>query len=119
MEYQEDYMLRIIEQMGAALRDASRRFSEGASADESIEATSDAIGLAVEVPSEIFLQMSPQSMVSLLEMSAADDRVYAKVAEALLLQADVLQAEGSLIEAAARREQAAAVRDFVDPARAN
>ena len=119
MEYQKDHVLRIIEQMGAALRDASRRFSEGAPADESIEATNEAIGLVVELPPEVFLQMSPQSMVSLLEMFASDDRVYSNVANALLLQAEVLQAEGSLIEAGVRREQAAAVLDFIDPSRAN
>jgi hypothetical protein len=119
VEYQSDYILRIVEQMGAALRVATRRFAEGAPPEESIDATNDAIGFAVDIPAELFVRMSPQSMVSLLDIAGPDDRVLEKVAEALLLQADVLQAEGSFIEAGARREQAAAVLDFIDPARAN
>lgn len=119
MEYQSDYLLRVIDQMSAALRLATRRFAEGASSDEAIEATNQAIGLVVSIPADVFVRMSPQTMVSLLEMSGPDDRVLEKVAEALLLQADVFQAEGSFIEAGARREQAAAVLEFIDPAHAN
>lgn len=119
MEYQRDYLIRVIEQMGAALRLASERFAQGAPAEESFEATNNAIGLAVDLPAELFLRMSPQTMVSLLEISASDDRMLQKVGEALLLQADVFQSEGYLIEASVRREQADAVLKFIDPARAN
>lgn len=119
MEYQSDYVLRVIDQMSAALRVANRRFAEGASSEESIDATNQAIGLVVSIPAEVFVSMSPQTMVSLLEMSGPDDRVLEKVAEALLLQADVFQAEGSFIESGARRDQAAAVLAFIDPAHAN
>ena len=119
MAYQNDHMLRMIEEMGAALRLAAQRFAEGAPADESIEATNRALRLGVDLPADLFVRMSPQSMVSLLEMSGSDDRVLVKVAEALMLQADVLMAEGSLIEAGVRREQAKAVLEFIDPACAN
>ena len=119
MEYQNDHLLRVIEQMGAALRVAAQRFSEGAPAEESIDATNQALGLVVDVPTELFVRMSPQSMVSLLEMSSSDDRVLAKVAEALMLQSDVLMAEGCLIDAGVRRDQANAVLEFIDPTRAN
>jgi len=119
VEYQSDYVLRVVEQMSAALRVATRRFAEGAPPEESIEATNCVLGLVVNIPADVFVRMSPQTMVSLLEMSGPDDRVLAKVAEALLLQADVFQAEGSFIEAGARQEQAAAVLQFIDPAHAN
>jgi hypothetical protein len=111
--------MRIIEQMGSALRRATRRFAEGAPAAESIDATNDAIAIAVDVPPELFLRMSPQSMVSLLEISNADDRLIEMLAEALLFQADVYETEALLIEAGVRREQAAAMLEFIDPARAN
>jgi hypothetical protein len=114
-----DYVSRVIEQMGDALRLATERFAQGASTEESLEVTNSAINLAVDVPADLFLRMSPATMVSLLELSASDDRMFEKVGEALLLQADVLQAEGLLLEANARREQAAAVLAFIDPARAN
>lgn len=119
MEYRSDDVVRVLERMDEVLKAASQRFAQGASARESIDATNDAIGLAVEMPVEHFVRMSPQTMVSLLEVSFSDDRMLAKVAEALLLQADVLLSEGMLIEAGARREQATAVLDFIDPARAN
>jgi hypothetical protein len=109
----------VLEQIDSVLNHASRRFAEGASTEESLEALNRAFELVVDVPVPLFLTMSPQTMVSLLEMSGADDAVLAKVAEALLLQADMLQFEGSLIEAGARREQAGAVLEFIDPARAN
>jgi hypothetical protein len=119
LDYRSDDIGRVLEEMDEALQSASRRFAEGASARESIDATNDAIGLVVDLPVEHFVRMSPQTMVSLLEISFSDDRMLAKVAEALLLQADVLLSEGLLIEAGARREQATAVLDFIDPARAN
>jgi hypothetical protein len=105
--------------MGAVLRAASERFAQGASAEESFEATNSAIGLAVDLPAELFLRMSPQTMVSLLEISSSDDGMFEKVGEALLLQADVFQSEGLLIEARVRREQADAVLRFIDPAYSN
>jgi hypothetical protein len=119
MEQHSDYVIRLIEQMGSTLRAASQRFSEGASAQESIDATNLAISMAVELPAELFVRMSPQSMASLLEISSADNRMVEKVAEALLLQADVFQSEGLMIEANVRREQAAAIRDSIDPMHAN
>ena len=119
VEYQNDNLLRVIEQMGAALRVAGQLFSQGAPAEESIDATNQALGLAVDLPADLFVRMSPQSMVSLLEVSSSDDRIVAKIAEALMLQSDVLMAEGCLIDAGVRRDQANAVLEFIDPARAN
>lgn len=110
---------RVADLMDAAMRQATRRFAEGAPVEEALQATHDAFALVVDVPADLFLTMSPQTMVSLLEMSGAEDPVLVKVAEALLLEADMLQTEGSLIEAGARREQADAVLEFTDPARAN
>lgn len=119
MEYQNDYVLRLIEQMGAALRLASRRFAEGASIDESLQATDEAIRAVVDVDPSLFLRMSPASMASLLEISNLDDRLVAKLAEALLLQAEILQADADIVAAGVRREQAAAVLESIDPSRAN
>ena len=119
MGFESDYADHAVELMVTALRRASRRFAEGAPADESLGVIDDALAAAVEMPAPLFLRMSPQSMVSLLEISAADDRLVAKIADALLLEADVFETEGMLIEAGVRREQAAAMLEFIDPARAN
>jgi len=68
---------------------------------------------------QLFVRLSPQSMVSFLDLGEFDDRVVGKLAEALELQAELYETEGSLIEAGVRREQAAAVRGSLDPSRAN
>jgi len=114
LQYQNDYVLRLIEQAGAALRLASRRFAEGASSDESLDATDEAIRAVVDVDPSLFLRMSPASMASLL-----DDRLVCKLTEALLLQADILQSEADIVGAGVRRQQAAAVLESIDPTRAN
>ena len=119
MQYQSDYVLRIIEQMGTALRQAFERYRDGDEADEPIAMTSSAIGLVVDMDPQLFLRLSPQSMVSFVEISGFDDRLVAKLVEALALQADILESEGNLVEAGVRRSQAAALADATDPAQAN
>lgn len=119
MQYQSDYILRIIEQMGAALREAFARFSRGAQPEEPLALTEAAIGLVVDMDPKLFLRFSPQSMVSFIEISGLDDRVVSKLIEALELEADILDTEGNILEAGVRREQAAALRSAMDPAHAN
>ncbi|NTW29554.1 MAG: hypothetical protein HGA39_09375 [Coriobacteriia bacterium] len=119
VEYQNDYILRIIEQMGSAIRRAFQRFREGGAAEESIDVLDQAIGLTVDMDPQLFLRLAPHSMVSFLEISNYDDRVARKVAEALELEAEILESEGSIIDAGTRREQAAAILASLDPARAN
>ncbi|MGV8082382.1 MAG: hypothetical protein AB2L09_01940 [Coriobacteriia bacterium] len=119
MEYQSDYILRIIEQMGAAIRAAFRRYREGGSAGESIDMVHEAIGQIVDMDPAVFLRLAPQSMVSFLELSNLDRRVTCKLAEALLLEADLLESDGAIAEGAVRRAQASAVLASADPASAN
>jgi len=119
VEYQSDYVLRIIEQMGAALRRAFERYSEGAGDGDALDITGEAIGLVVDMDPRLFLRLSPQSMVSFVEISGFDDRLVVKLVEALRLEADILESEGNLVEAGVRREQAAALVGAIDPAQAN
>ena len=119
MQYQSDYVLRIIEQMGVALRRAFERYRDGEGAGEPLEMTSEAIGLVVDMDPRLFLRLDPQSMVSFVEISGFDDRLVVKLVEALTLEADILESEGNLMEAGVRRNQAAALTDAIDPAHAN
>lgn len=119
MEYQSDYILRLVEQMGAAIRAAFRRYREGGSAGEAIDMVDRAIGTIVDMDPAVFLRLAPQSMVSFLELSNLDRRVARKLAEALLLEADLLESSGSIAEGAIRRSQASAVLASTDPASAN
>lgn len=119
VQYQSDYILRIVEQMGAALREAFARFSTGAEPEEPLALTEAAIGLVVDMDPKLFLRFSPQSMVSFVTMSGLDDRVVAKLVEALELEADILDTEGNIVEARVRREQAHALAGSTAPSSAN
>ncbi len=119
MEYQSDYVLRVIEQMGTALREAFVRFRGGADPEEPLALTEAAMGLALDMDPRLFLRLSPPSMVSLIEISGYDDRLIQKLAEAIALEAEILETEGNIMQAQVRREQAAALHDALDPSHAN
>lgn len=118
VQYQSDYVLRLIEQMGGLIRRALEKMGIGGD-EESLEMLSQAVGLALEMDPELAGRLSPQSLTSLLEINNLDDRVLALVAEALETEADLLGSRGDLVESATRRDQAAAVRAMLDPSRAN
>jgi hypothetical protein len=109
MVFQNDYILRLIEEFGAVLREALRRFRAGDPPKESVEDIDKAIGLAVDMDPQLFMNLTPRSMVSFLELSNLDDRLTRQLAEALLLQADMLEAQGQPAKATTKREQAAAI----------
>lgn len=118
MQYQSDYILRLIEQMGGLLRKAMSMLNVG-SADVAYEMTEEALTLVFDVDPDALPRLSAQTMTALLELEGADSRVIELVADALDVQADILDRTGAIFDAAARREQASAVRGMLDPGRAN
>jgi hypothetical protein len=118
MQYQSDYVLRLIEQMGGLVRRALEVLKLG-SDEESYELAEQAIGLALDIDPSLAARLAPQSLASLLEMNNLDDRVIQLVGEALLVQARALESAGEIIEAGVRRDQSAAVLALLDPSRAN
>lgn len=118
MQYQSDYILRLVEQMGGLIRRALERLRLGEHA-ESYELTRQAISLALDMDPELVSRLSPASLRSLIEMANLDDRVVTLVADAFELEALVLERSGDMMEAETLREQAAAVRGMLDPGRAN
>jgi hypothetical protein len=114
LSYQSDYVLRLIEQMGALIRRAMAKLGEGA-AQEPCEVAGQAIGLALGMDSSVASRLSSQSLVSLLELSRLDDQVIKLLAQAIELEAEVLQGNGEMIGAGVRREQASAVRSLLGP----
>jgi len=116
--YQSDYILRLVEQMGSLIRRALDKVRAGG-AEEPYELAEQALGLALDLDPTVVARLSPSSLVSLLELNNLDDRVLELVAEALDVQALVLESGGELMEAGLRRDQADAVRRLLDPGRAN
>jgi len=119
MQYQDEYILRLVEQLGSMMRLAFSRFREGQGSPGPLDVTKQAIQMIVDVDADLFVQFSPQSMVSFIELSGFDDRLVVKLAEALNLQAESLESDGDLVLAGVRREQAQAVLESIDPQRAN
>jgi len=118
MQYQSDYVLRLIEQMGALIRMAMAKERSG-SDEETYELAEQALGLALDIDPAVAARLSPRSLASVLELCNLDDRVIELVAEALEIEADALQINGGVLEGELRREQAKAARDLLDPRRAN
>lgn len=118
MQYQSDYVMRLIEQMGGLVRRALVMLREG-SDEEPYELAEQALALALDMDPELVVRLSPQSMASLLELNNLDERVIQLVGEALEVQADALELGGELVAAGIRREQSGAVLRLLDPSRAN
>ena len=119
MQYQNDHILRLVEQLGSMMRLAFARFREGQGSSEPLDVTNQAIQMVADLDPDTFLRFSPQSMVAFLELASFDDRLVVKLGEALNLQAEILESEGEIVLAGVRREQARAVMDSIDPDRAN
>lgn len=118
MQYQSDYVMRLIEQLGGLVRRALEMARLG-SDEEPYELAEQAIGLALDIDPTLPARLSPASLAALLDMRNLDDRVVRLVADALTVQADVLERSGEIVGARVRQEQAAAVSRLLDPGRAN
>jgi len=118
VQYQSDYVLRLIEQMGSLIRRALERLG-GAQDDEPYELAQEVIGLALDMDASVVSRLAPESLQSLLELQNHDDRVLELVARALDIEAEALDVRLELSAAQLRRDQAAAVRLLLDPTRAN
>lgn len=82
-------------------------------AEEPSEVADQAIGLALDMDPGLASRLSPESLVSLLELGSLDDRVIELVAQAIELELETLQADGDTISAELRRSQATAVRSLI------
>lgn len=118
VQYQNDYVLRLIEQMGGLIRHALELLRLGES-EQPYELAEQAIGLALEIDPALTGRLSPQSLVSMIELTNLDDRVIELVADSFIVQAEALEASGEIVEAGVRREQGEAVRALLNPNRAN
>jgi len=110
--YQSDYVLRLIDQMGGLIRRAMEKLGRGDAA-EADELAGQAIGLALGMDPALASRLSPQSLVSLLELGSLDNNVVELVAQAIELEVEVLQTGGDTIAAGVRRDQAGAVRSLL------
>jgi hypothetical protein len=119
VRYESDYVLRLIEQMGALMRAAFELTRGGSEGESPYDYTQQAIGLALDIDPALAVRLSPQSLASLIEMGNLDERVIRLVAEALTLEGEYLDHQGELMEGDVRRLQARAVLGLLDANHAN
>ncbi|MCL2503379.1 MAG: hypothetical protein FWE94_02030 [Coriobacteriia bacterium] len=118
MQYESDYVLRLVEQMGGLVRQAFQMLATG-SQERTFELAEEAIGLALDLDPQMTSRLAPQSLTALLELKNLDDRVLLLVADAFDALASALEQTGAFAEAELRHQQAGAVLKMLDPSRAN
>ena len=113
MRQENDYILRLIEQLGAMIRAALAKVGVKG-AEEHREVAGQAIGLALSMDPAMASDLAPESLVSLLRLSDLDDRVMALLQQALEVEAVAYEDHGDLTTAMLRRDQAEAVRSLLE-----
>ena len=112
LQYQTDYVLRLIEELGGLIRLALEKVGAG-SVSEKRGLAGQAIGLALNMDPGLASDLSPASLAALLRLSDPDERVVALVGQAIEIDATALEESGDPVAAAFRREQAGAVRSLL------
>ena len=109
MRQETDYILRLIEQLGAMIRAFLGR-SDTKEAEEPGGLGGEALGLVLSLDSTVASKLVPRSLAKLLELSETDERVMAHLQQALEIEAGALEDHGDVTTAMLRRDQAEAVR---------
>ncbi len=113
MPLQQDYVLRLIEQLGAMIRTALARLRNRGS-EERPELAGQAIGLALSMDPVMASNLTPASLTALLQLGEVDNRVMALLQQALDIEATAYGDRGDAATAMLRRDQAEAIRLLLD-----
>ena len=113
VRYQTDYVLRLIEELGAMVRVALERLGLK-QPEEPGDLAATAIGLALSLDPTFASGLSPQSLRSLFELGEVDDRVVSLVKQAIEVEASSLERQGDMETARFRHEQARALQSLLE-----
>jgi hypothetical protein len=113
LRYQTDYVLRLIEELGALVRVALEKLGLK-QAEEPRDLAATAIGLALSLDPAFASGLSPQSLLSLFQLGDVDDRVVSLVKQAIEVEASSLERLGDLETARFRHEQAHALQSLLE-----
>jgi hypothetical protein len=113
MPLQQDYILRLIEQIAAMIRAALARLGNKGS-EERPELAGQAIGLALSMDPAMAANLAPASLTALLQLGEVDSRVMALLQQALDIEATAYDDRGDYATAMLRRDQAEAIRSLLD-----
>lgn len=108
--FERDYILRLIAELGAAMRRSMERTAElDRTPDDSAKLLEAAIGNATDFDGVTLLSLAPESIAQILQVSGADPRVTEYMARSLLLCARYYEEDGNIALADLRAQQARAI----------
>lgn len=108
--FERDYILRLIAELGAAMRRSMERTAElDRTPDDSAKLLEAAIGNATDFDGVTLLSLAPESIAQILQVSGADPRVTEYMARSLLLCARYYEEDGNTALADLRAQQARAI----------
>ncbi len=113
MRQENDYILRLIEQLGAMIRTALGKLGVK-DPEERPEVAGESIGLALSMDPAMASNLAPQSLGALLRLAEVDARVLALLQQALEIEATAFEDQGDLTTAMLRRDQAEAIRSLLE-----
>jgi hypothetical protein len=113
MPLQQDYVLRLIEQIAAMLRAAVSRQGDKGS-EERPELAGEALSLALSMDPSMAANLTPASLTALLQLGGVDSRVMALLQQALDIEATAHDDRGDYATAMLRWDQAEAIRSLLE-----
>jgi hypothetical protein len=113
VRYQTDYVLRLIEELGAMVRVALEKLGLK-QPEEPHDLAATAIGLALSLDPAYASSLSPQSLRSLFQLGGVDDRIVSLVKQAIEVEASSLERQGDVETARFRYEQAHALQSLLE-----
>jgi hypothetical protein len=105
--FQNDYLMRMILQMVQAIQRALEE-TRG-DPEESAQEIERVVGEAVDIEASLFFSLSPESMVSMLQIGNFDEQLGGYVLRSIYYEAELLEKAGYTQRADLRRAQADAV----------
>jgi hypothetical protein len=102
-----DYLMRVIMQFVVALQKALQE--QGMPSAEKAANLEQAVGDAVNIDPRLLFSMSPESVVSMLQLGDFDEKLGGYVLRSIYLEADILDEAGNTQCADLRRSQADAI----------
>lgn len=109
--FERDYLMHLIAELGAAIRHTLQQRSQqpDRNATDSAQMLEAAVGVATELDGTTLLQLSPESIAQVIQVSGTDPRVTEYVSRSLLLCSRYYAEDGNDALADLRAQQAFAI----------
>lgn len=108
--FERDYLMRLIAELGAAIRRSMERTTElDHTPGDSAKLLEAAIGTAIDFDGATLLALAPESIAQIIQVSGTDSRVTEYVARSLMLCSRYYEEDGDTALAELRAKQARAI----------